>query len=124
MVANRHRRGYDRAVLKLGEFLLVVAVAACLAGCGGGELDGDEKLAVAEANVALARAGLGNAEGSLSAGLHRKAQDAVDTLIRVYRDNRDAGYEGVPLRDLLQDQASEIDDFDADLAASLDRALE
>lgn len=94
---------------------LIVAVAM-VAGCGSNALNDDDALDFRGAYITLLKAQAIDAT-------YPSERGAVDTLIRVYRDNDGATLDGQPLREVLEDAASSIDELAPDLAAKIDRAL-
>jgi hypothetical protein len=89
--------------------------ALVLVGCGQAALTAEEERTVAEARYRFARV-------VLNGGGYGKALDSVDRVIAIYRDKPDAEYDGQPLKDVLRDAASDLDAYQPDMAAELDRA--
>ena len=95
----------------------VVAVVAVLAGCGGASLTSDEELSIAEARVAVSRLVLDGSD-------YGKSLRAVDGMIALYRAKPDAEYDGLTMRQHLQDMASTLGPYRPEMAAEIDRALD
>jgi hypothetical protein len=98
-------------------------VALALTGCGGGgdeasaQLTPDERLTVATFNADVASTVLdGSAYGSLL--------DSMDQAIALARQKPDADYDGLTMRQVLSDAASDLQPYQPDLAAKLDRAVD
>lgn len=100
------------------------AAAVLVAGCGTAKLTDAEKGDVARAQQALAERALGVIEGGGGSGEESAAAErAVDQLIALYRSKPDAELDGKTMRQVLQDEASRIDEYDRDLADKLARAI-
>lgn len=89
-----------------------------MAGCGTNALSDDDQLAYREARVTIARSMLDSTTVTPA-----DRERAVDGVIMLYRDNPDVEIDGAPMRDELEDIASDVDDQDPDLAAKIDRAI-
>lgn len=97
-------------------WLLAMVVVAALTSCGGESLTAEERLDVAEARSNFAHLVL---DGSG----YGQSQESVDRLITIYRDKPNAKYDGLTMRQVLQDAASDLDGYQPEMAAELDRAL-
>lgn len=118
--------------------LVIVAIAATLAGCGGAKLSTDEHLEVVSAEVTIRLApcedfyesnawSLSGFEEENEKALER-AEKAVDLLVDFYREDPDAlAYYGdgddKSVRQVVTDAANSLDDCNPDLARRLDREL-
>jgi len=89
---------------------------ALLAGCGQAELTIEQEGDIAEARYNFANLVL---DGSGYA----ESLNSVDPLIALYREKPDAEYDGIALDDVLRDEASRLDEYQPDMAAELDRAV-
>lgn len=96
--------------------VVLAASAAMLAMAGSDELTNGDRLAVGEARVNITRVAV---DGH---GL-AKARAGVATLIRIYRANPDAEYDGTDLDDVLRGSASDLHDVEPGMAARLERAV-
>lgn len=97
----------------------VAACLALLAGCGGGgdELSAADRVEVAGFNADVASTVLdGSGYGALL--------DSLDTVTALAREKPDAEYEGRTLRQVLADAASDLQPYQPDLAAEIDRTVE
>ena len=95
---------------------VLLATVALLAGCGGATLTGDEELAVSSARVAFS--GL-----VLDGSGYGKSLNALDEMIALYRAKPDAKYDGLTMRQVLQDMASDLAPYRPVMAEEIDRAL-
>ena len=93
--------------------LLALAV---MAGCGGASLTSDEELSIAEARVAVSHLALDGSD-------YGKSLRAVDDMITLYRAKPDAEYDGLTMKQHLQDMASTLGPYRPEMAAEIDRAL-
>lgn len=96
----------------------LVCLLAVLAftGCGGGtELTAGERVMVAEAQYNFANLVL-NGSG------YGASLDSVDKLVAICREKPDATYDGLTMRQVLNDAASDLAEYRPAMARSLDRA--
>lgn len=108
--------GRDYAQRNMGRTAIALLAAVVLAGCGGG-LTVEEESAVAEARYSISYVVLDGSE-------YEGAMAGVGRLVAIYREKPDAEYEGMSMRAVLEDAASELDGYQPDMAAELDRALQ
>ena len=111
-----------------GAALFALLVLAVFASCSGEEtLTDAESLDVARARASLACAVVNDDLNEQCDGLGWVDDDeeraSVDRLIAIYRAKPDATYDGLSMREVLQDVASGLDDSKPGVAAELDRAL-
>jgi hypothetical protein len=102
---------YGRAM----RVLLPMLLATLLIGCGD-KLTAHEQTVVAEAQQAAAM-------NVLDGSMRRETADGVDQVIALYRQKPDAEYNGLTMRQVLEDLASSLDGAQPQLAARIDRAL-
>jgi hypothetical protein len=106
--------------------LLAMSLAIVfVAGCGGESLTVEEETEVAEARLNFSMLVL---DGSG----YGESLESLDRMIALYRAKPDAKYDpdedvegdDLTMRQVLQDAASELDDYRPDMAAEIDRALD
>jgi ABC-type glycerol-3-phosphate transport system substrate-binding protein len=97
--------------------LAALVALAVIAGCGGASFTSDEELSIAEARVAISHLVLDGSD-------YGKTLRAVDDMIALYRAKPDAEYDGLTMRQHLQDMASDLGPYRPEMAAEIDRALD
>jgi hypothetical protein len=112
--------------------ITLLAVIA-LAGCGGSSTSDKtqdslgqalDDFTIAASQQTIAKACLDTLTGTASTKLLTQASNGVDLLIEMARANPDARYDGETMRQVLSDQASDLDPCLPDLSRRLDRAVE
>lgn len=100
-------------------FLAVVATATGLA-CGGNDkpkLTTEEQQQIAKFNLAFAST-------ALNSSRFGQTLRGVDFLIDLVREKPTATYDGLTVREVVQDAANTLDPYRPELVRELDRALD
>lgn len=97
--------------------ILVAAIAVvALAGCGGQELTADEQATVATARMHFANVVLDGSE-------YAETQESVSGLVALYRAKPDAKYEGLTMREVVEDAATTLAGYQGKLSNALSDAV-
>ena len=111
----------------------MLAIGALVAGCGGESAQERSQAAKTALDISIARQTIALYvqdrahervdDSYVEAVGYDELLDAVDDLIALYRAQPDLEYDRLTMRQVLQDAASDLDDYEPDLAAELDRAI-
>jgi hypothetical protein len=89
---------------------IVAAMATVVVACGQAELTSKESSDVANAELHIINTVIDSSD-------YAKTLDDVDRLIELYRAKPDATYDGRTMRQVVQDAASTLDEYQLDRAA-------
>jgi hypothetical protein len=94
--------------------IIIVIASISFIGCGEQKLTDTENAEIAAAQLKIATANLAGGD----------REKPVDELIRIAKKKPCAKYEGDTMREVLQEEASDMQPYDASTADRIDRQLD